>query len=199
MENSKAFLVTMLNILGNARFKVPHRARDPRQRRRKRKTMAQSGATRKCCKRHGKTPPMGLRYCAPQRHKTQKRMRRSSSRAKCLKALLAEFQNKTRIGPCQLKDAPSMTCGAGTLRNPAIEPRLGKASGSAPKILGVVILSLVMVFGWAGAPREFVAWATAAQKHHGPAFNDNAPYTNRWLMDDGVGGHSNVTLLGRHG
>lgn len=58
--------------------------------------------------------------------------------------------------------------------------------------MGIVILSLVMVFGWVGAPGEFVIWATAAQKHHGlfrpawPAFNDVVPYTSRWLMDDGV-------------
>ena len=60
------------------------------------------------------------------------------------------------------------------------------------RILGVLILSLVMVFGWVGAPGEFVIWATAAQKHHGsfrpchPQFNDVVPYTSRWLMDDGV-------------
>ena len=60
------------------------------------------------------------------------------------------------------------------------------------KLMGIVILSLVMVFGWVGAPGEFVIWATAAQKHHGtfrpalPRFNDVVPYTSRWLMDDGV-------------
>ena len=49
------------------------------------------------------------------------------------------------------------------------------------RILGVLILSLVMVFGWVGAPGEFVIWATAAQKHHGsfrpchPQFNDVVP------------------------
>lgn len=60
------------------------------------------------------------------------------------------------------------------------------------KLLGVIILSLVMAFGWVGAPSEFVIWATAAQKHHGTfrhsnrAFNDVVPYTSRWLMDDGI-------------
>jgi hypothetical protein len=60
------------------------------------------------------------------------------------------------------------------------------------RVLGIIILSLVMVFGWVGAPGEFVIWATAAQKHHGsfrpawPQFNDVVPYTSRWLMDDGV-------------
>lgn len=54
------------------------------------------------------------------------------------------------------------------------------------------MLSLVMAFGWAGAPGEFVMWATAAQKHHGsprptwPAFNDTVPYTSKRLMDDGA-------------
>ena len=37
----------------------------------------------------------------------------------------------------------------------------------AVRLLGVVIISLVMPFGWVGAPGEFVAWSAAAKAHHG--------------------------------
>ena len=60
------------------------------------------------------------------------------------------------------------------------------------RLLGVVIISLVMPFGWVGAPGEFVAWSAAAKAHHGsfyppdPWFNDEVSYDSKWLMDDGV-------------
>ena len=62
----------------------------------------------------------------------------------------------------------------------------------AVRLLGVVIISLVMPFGWVGAPGEFVAWSAAAKAHHGsfhppdPWFNDEVSYDSKWLMDDGV-------------
>ena len=52
----------------------------------------------------------------------------------------------------------------------------------AVRLLGVVIISLVMPFGWVGAPGEFVAWSAAAKAHHGsfhppdPWFNDEVSY-----------------------
>ena len=62
----------------------------------------------------------------------------------------------------------------------------------AVKLLGIVVISLVMPFGWLGAPGEFVAWSSAAKAHHGsfsppqPEFNDVVSYDSKWLMDDGV-------------
>ena len=62
----------------------------------------------------------------------------------------------------------------------------------AVRLLGAVIISLVMPFGWVGAPGEFVAWSAAAKAHHGsfhppdPWFNDEVSYDSKWLMDDGV-------------
>ena len=62
----------------------------------------------------------------------------------------------------------------------------------AVRLLPVVIISLVMPFGWVGAPGEFVAWSAAAKAHHGsfhppdPWFNHVVSYESKWLMDDGV-------------
>ena len=62
----------------------------------------------------------------------------------------------------------------------------------AVKLLGIVVISLVMPFGWLGAPGQFVAWSSAAKAHHGsfsppqPEFNDVVSYDSKWLMDDGV-------------
>ena len=62
----------------------------------------------------------------------------------------------------------------------------------AVRLLGVVIISLVMPFGWVGAPEKFVAWSAAAKAHQGsfyppdPWFNDEVSYDSKWLMDDGV-------------
>ena len=56
----------------------------------------------------------------------------------------------------------------------------------------VLIISLVMPFGWVGAPSEFVAWSMAAQAHHRSftppwsEWNDIVPYESKWLMDDRV-------------
>ena len=62
----------------------------------------------------------------------------------------------------------------------------------AARLMGIHIISLVMPFGWVGAPGEFVAWTMAAQGHHrsfappNPEWNDVVPYDSKWLMDDGV-------------
>ena len=61
----------------------------------------------------------------------------------------------------------------------------------AVRLAGVIIVSMVMPFGWVGAPGEFVAWSMAAQCHHRsfppkPSWNDIVPYESKWLMDDGV-------------
>ena len=45
----------------------------------------------------------------------------------------------------------------------------------AVRLAGVIIVSMVMPFGWVGAPGEFVAWSMAAQCHHRspePSWND---------------------------
>ena len=44
--------------------------------------------------------------------------------------------------------------------------RPSDVSEFAVRLAGVLIISLVMPFGWVGAPGEFVAWSMAAQAHH---------------------------------
>ena len=44
--------------------------------------------------------------------------------------------------------------------------RPSDVSEFAVKLAGIIIISLVMPFGWVGAPGEFVAWSMAAQAHH---------------------------------
>jgi hypothetical protein len=62
----------------------------------------------------------------------------------------------------------------------------------AVRLAGILLISLVVPFGWVGAPGEFVAWSMAARHHHGsfrppaPEYNDVVPYDSKWLMDDGV-------------
>ena len=59
----------------------------------------------------------------------------------------------------------------------------------AVRLMGIVIISLVMPFGWVGAPGEFVAWSSAAKGSFYPPdpwFNDVVSYESKWLMDDGV-------------
>ena len=70
--------------------------------------------------------------------------------------------------------------------------RPSDVSEFAVKLAGIIIISLVMPFGWVGAPGEFVAWSMAAQAHHRvhappmPEWNAIVPYESKWLMDDGV-------------
>ena len=62
----------------------------------------------------------------------------------------------------------------------------------AVRLARIIMVSMVMPFGWVGAPEEFVAWSMAAQCHHrsfappDPSWNDIVPYESKWLMDDGV-------------
>ena len=62
----------------------------------------------------------------------------------------------------------------------------------AVRLAGIIMVSMVMPFGWAGAPGEFVAWSMAAQCHHrsfappDPSWNDIVPYESKWLINDGV-------------
>ena len=62
----------------------------------------------------------------------------------------------------------------------------GEAAGK------VIMIHLCMVFGWSGAPGEYMIFAWAAQKLHEsyrpalPAVNDTVNFSSRWLMDDAV-------------
>ncbi|CAE7222753.1 unnamed protein product, partial [Symbiodinium pilosum] len=61
----------------------------------------------------------------------------------------------------------------------------------AVRMMGIVITSLVMPFGWVGAPGEFVAWSAAAKVSRGsfhppdPWLNDTVSYDSKGLVDDG--------------
>ena len=56
----------------------------------------------------------------------------------------------------------------------------------------VVLIHGVLVFGWAGSPGEYMAFAWAAKHGHErrrpgePALNDTVRFASKWLMDDGV-------------
>ena len=56
----------------------------------------------------------------------------------------------------------------------------------------ILVVSLVMVFGWTGAPGEYMCQAWACKLNHEsyrpsqPAFNDDVQYSSKWLMDDPV-------------
>ncbi|CAE8601345.1 unnamed protein product, partial [Polarella glacialis] len=62
----------------------------------------------------------------------------------------------------------------------------------AMRLAGIIIISLVMTFGWRGSPGEYMRWAWAAKAQHesytppNPETNDIAPYVSKWLMDDAV-------------
>jgi hypothetical protein len=55
----------------------------------------------------------------------------------------------------------------------------------------VFLIYLVMIFGWNGAPGEYIIFALAAQVLHGtfvpalPHWHDDVSFSSRWLMDDG--------------
>eukprot|EP00974_Lingulodinium_polyedra_P103059 9977220-Lingulodinium_polyedra.AAC.1 len=65
----------------------------------------------------------------------------------------------------------------------AAEAALGEA---------LVALYLAMVFGWSGAPGEWMAWAWALKKYHEswapsrPSWNDAVAFHSFYLMDDQV-------------
>ena len=56
----------------------------------------------------------------------------------------------------------------------------------------VIIIHCVMVFGWAGAPGEYMILAWGAKGLHesyrpgSPHINDTVHFSSRWLMDDAV-------------
>ncbi|CAE8678476.1 unnamed protein product, partial [Polarella glacialis] len=81
----------------------------------------------------------------------------------------------------------------------------------AMRLAGIIIISLVMTFGWSGSPGEYMCWAWAAKAQHesytppNPETNDIVPYVSKWLMDDaailepdvGVRAHLSMEVMER--
>eukprot|EP00971_Amphidinium_carterae_P286852 5695020-Amphidinium_carterae.1 len=56
----------------------------------------------------------------------------------------------------------------------------------------ILAISMVLVFGWVGAPGQYMAWAWALKLHHAahqppyPEVHDSPAYSSKVLMDDCV-------------